>query len=405
MDFAEIATSFTVQYFNSSNILVAEKTLTDNRDINIVVDLTGDNVKCIKIFINSWALPYRRAKLVEFLPGQIFTFDNNNTLKFEYNECIDLFSSSYNSPQFEIEFDNSDKKFDMLNPMGIFAYLYKEMGIGANIGILLDDGSVEYVPMGKFYVYEIPSNQQRETATLVCRPLMALCDNIVYPTDNKELSTISEVVAKIFKTAGNTESYFIYESLADVVCNGYCGEDVKLSDAFAMIATACAGYWQIGRNGEYYLKPIESVIDTSEGITGTLDYDNSLAKPDISVNRITSVKISCSYFKNVSMVQGYSDWTTETFVYTAEVDDGGSVQISCPFIRYQTQAEKVANIALKLYNRYFGFNCKHRGNPAFQAGDIVNLETDYGNLPVVIEDVNITFDNKDFLQSNLKGRG
>lgn len=405
VSFAEIPTAFTVQYLDDLGVVVAEKTLADNREQNLVIDLIGDNVRSIKIIINSWVLPYRRAKLIEMLPGQIFTFDNSNTIQFEYLENVGFFNNSYNSPQFEIEFDNSDKRFDMLNPTGIFAYLYREMGIKASIGTLLADSTIEYVPMGNFYVYEIPANQQRETATLVCRPLIALGDNLTYPTDHKDLSTISEVVARIFEVAGSTENYYIDESLADIVCNGYCGEDVKLVDAFAMIATACAGYWQTGRNGEYYLKPIESILNASEGIAGTLDYDNSLSKPEISANRITSVKISYSYFKTYSSSEGYSGWTTETTVHTAEVDDGGSVQIACPFIRYKEQAENVANVALRFYNHYLNFNSKYRGNPALQAGDIVNLQTDYGSLPAVIEDVKITFDNKEFLQSELKGRG
>ena len=401
--FKDFPTSFTMQYLDNNGNVIAEKTITEQAESHNV-ELTGDNVWAIKFIMNSWILPYRRAKLLEIGAGLLFTFDNSNTISFDYQEAITPFGNAFDSPQFEIEFDNSDRKFDMLNPSGLFSYLYKEMGITAELGVILPNESTEYVPMGKFYIYEIPTNQQRETATLVCRPLISLYDNLMYPTDDKAPSTISAVVAKIFEVAGSTETYTIDSTLADIECNGYCGEDVKLSDAFAMIATACGGYWLVGRDGTYQLKPIQTLIDAVTA-NANVDYDNVTEKPDITANRITSVKISRNYFETYSSSEGYQDWTTVIEVYTTEVDDGGSIQIACPFINTTQQAQVVAELALAYHNKFLEFSSKFRGNPALQVGDVVNLQTDYGNILSVVENLNVTYNNVDFLQSELKGRG
>lgn len=401
----EYPTRLTMQYLNSAGAILAARSFNIN-SVQCKLDLRYLAVRSVKIIFDKWCLPYRRAKMTHLLPGQIFTFDGNNTLSFDFSESITPFSSSFDSPEFEIQLDNSDREFDMLNPVGIFAYLNKKMKISSRLGTLLPDGETEWVGTGDYYLYNIPSDQQTETVKFVCRPMIALCENIKYPTTLKEQTTVENVVRLIFETAGITDGYTVDDTLKNINVNGYCGDDVKIVDAFAMIATAAAGYWKINRDGSYSLLPIKNIIQKliNEDTDVTLFYSNVFQKPAISSTKITSVKVSGNYFKTLTF-DGYSDWTGFDTTLTAAVDDGNSVNISSAFISNPQRAQKVAEIALEFYRYVLNYTSDYRGNPAVEAGDIAMVETDYGYFSSVILENILKYDNKDFLSSQIKGRG
>lgn len=399
----EWPTNLTVEYYDSKgsplNTISIEPT-----EPMVLVDTAQQGVKTIKVLFNEWCLPHRRAKVVEILPGQIFVFDDSNTNSFQLIEPVSFFSNSFDSPEFQIEFVNENGQFDMLNPKGIFAYLSKNMKMTAEIGTELADGSIEWVSVGEFFLYEIPGDQQTDTVKFVCRPAIALYDDLTYPTENKERTTVADVVDTIFQTIGMTDGYSVDSTLQKIEVNGYCGDDVKISDAFAMIATAAAGYWKINRDGTYELLPIPTSFASESA--AALDYDSVLEKPQISSNRTTSVKVTGNFFKTISATEGYTDWTGFDVSVAADVDDGNSVNISSAFIAGRSVAQDVAEKALAFYSHELTFSSDYRGDPALQAGDMAEVETDYGKMAGIVEELTLTFDNRSFLSGEtVKGRG
>lgn len=402
----EYPTRLTLQYLNTNGEILIENTFAVS-DVKCVLDLKHFGVRAVKIIFEAWCLPYHRVKMTEILPGQIFYFNGRNTISFDFSESITPFSSSFDSPEFEIQLDNSDKVFDMLNPTGVFEYLNKKMQISSEIGTLLPDGTTEWVKTGDYYLYNIPADQQTETMSFVCRPMISLCDNIKYPTTVKDQTTVENVVNLIFSTAGITDEYTIDESLKDIVVNGYCGDDVKIADAFAMIATAAAGYWKINRDGSYELLPVQSLIDKLRGneVDAELNYSNLFNKPTISSTKVTSVKVSGNYFKTGSLADGYSDWSGFDITAAAAVDDGNSINIASAFISNAERAQAVGEIALEFYRHALSYSADFRGNPAVEAGDAAEVQTDYGCFMSVVLENTLKYDNKDFLSALIKGRG
>lgn len=401
----EYPTQITIQYLDNTGAVVAARKF-EKEEVFDRLTLRHLSVRAIRIIFDKWCLPYHRAKLVKILPGQIFIFDDDNTISFDFSESITPFSSSFDSPEFEIQFNNSDRAFDMLNPEGVFIYLNKKMKISSKLGTLLQNGRTEWINVGDYYLYNIPSDQQTETVKFVCRPLIALCENIKYPTTLQDQTTVENVVKLIFETAGIADGYTIDDTLKNITVNGYCGDDVKIVDAFAMIATAAAGYWKINRNGSYSLLPIKNITEKLKAVAAdvSLSYDNALQKPAISSTKITSVKVSGNYFKTQTF-DGYQDWTGFDTTLTAAVDDGNSANISSAFISNMQRAQKIAEIALEFYQYALDYSLSYRGNPAIEAGDIAEVETDYGYFVSVILENILKYDNKDFLSSQVKGRG
>jgi hypothetical protein len=395
----EYPTELTINSYGSDGSLLNSLNVANSKTI-LVQDIKQLNVNKLEILFNAWCLPFHRAKMVELLPGEIYTFDNSNIISFSLDESINPFSGTFTAPEFEIKYDNSEREFDVLNPEGVFQFLEQKMEMQTQIGTLLQDGSIEWVPTGSYYLYEIPTDQQQETATFVCRPSISFCENINYPTNETMFTTVQHVVETIFTTGNITEAYTIDESLQDLQVNAYCGEDISLVEAFGLIAVAAGAYWKVNRDGSYSLLPIPSEFINP---TADLDYDTAKTKPTITLNRVTSVKVTGN-------TQTISDNKVEQLngfdvVITAPVDDGNSVTISSAFIGTAERAQGVGQLALAYYNNKLTYQTSYRGNPANEVGDIISLETDYSTLTGIITDSNITYDNQNFLSSDLKGRG
>lgn len=400
----EWAKDITINYYDNNNNVINSASAQPDTP-HTVVHLTQQGVKKVRIIINSWCLPFRFAKIQNVILGEIFVFDGNNIFSFKLSENLNLFANSFDASEFVIEYDNSGREFDLLNPAGIFAYLRQKMKMRAKVGTLLGNGVPEWVDAGAFYLYEIPTNQSADVFQFICRPEISVVDYIKYPTDHKAQTTVADVVATIWQVGNLKPEYEIAEELQNITVNGYCGDDVPLSSAFAQIATAAGGYWKISRDGSLYqLLSIENLINDNTSVVD-IDYDNVFDKPNITFNRVTAVECSGNYFKTLSVFDNiYEDWSVATYTAAAEINDGNTVQISSAFICNIPQAQAVAELALRFYQKAYTYSVNWRGDVANEVGDIANIQTDYGFLNGVLLDLNFTLDGGG-LTASVTGRG
>lgn len=399
--FNQWAEQFSVIYYGVDGFEVASIEVNDNYSPRCLVDLQGADVRSIRLAIRKWCLPLCRARVVEMLPGQIYFFDNTNTNMLSITESISPFSNAFELSELRLTFDNSDRKFDFLNPTGVFAFLKQKMVLDTQIGLLIG-ASYDFTNTGSRYLFDIPSDEQTDTAVMACQPSVAFATGL-YPTDRKALSTVGEVVARIWDLAGIAETYTIDAGLQSIVVNGYCGENVTLRDALAMVATAAGGYWYIDRGGNYFLRPIVAALPEPVAV---ISYDNMLSKPRIMQNpRITSAKVTANYFATETY-DDYLDWTSQTIETVAAVNDGSSVAIDSPFLRYGEQAEIIGQLALEYHAaRQMTFVFEYRGDMALEVGDCISIETDYGFKNIIIMEHTLMLDNSDFLHGTIKGVG
>lgn len=399
----EFATEFDVEFQNAAGVVLGKKTTTNNQESFVVVDLMAENVKKINLTFKKWCLPYRRCRLLEFVAGKVKLFTSKEIISFELNDNVSIFDSAFDCPNFSLTVDNSNGEFDVLNPQGIFAYLTTEMKFSASFGTLTKNG-MEWVTAGDFYLYEIPTSQQRETATFNCKPKIGLCSEIPYVSDNYELTTVQEICNKIFTFAKiDLEKVIIPPEVAAKVVNSFGGDNLALTDAFSQIAIAAGCFWKIHRKGNYELIPISTIF---ENIVNEISYDSAFSKPAITRQDITSASVAANYFKTYSWSGGYENWTSETITESLPNDDGGNVKVSSVFIRFGEDATEIAQLALAYFNQHpLTFQTECRGDPAIESGDVVLVETDYGSFPAIITEQKIEFSDTSFLKSSMAGRG
>ncbi len=212
----EWATNCTVTYYNASGVQLAQQTF-DNDSAIALFDMTQTGVKRIRLTINTWSFPQRMAKAPTMLPGQIF-YLGKYAYSFEHTEAITVFDPSITLPEFVIKFDNSDKKFDIVNPQGLMSFLRQKMQISARFKTLIGDGTYEAVSAGTYYLYAWPENTQEDEASFTCKPSMAFATGY-YTNTARGTQTVAQAAATIF--AGASEPYVIDADLQSITVNQY----------------------------------------------------------------------------------------------------------------------------------------------------------------------------------------
>lgn len=384
----EWATNLTVEYYNSSDNLIASKTVNNSQPI-AQVDFIHVGVKKFIVKINTWNIPIRRAKIAHAFPGQIYLFTPANSYEFELTEEIKPFENSLTLPEYTIKFDNSNSEFNIVNPEGTMSFLRQKMRISAKMGIKVGD-VFEYVNVGKYYIHSWPQNTQEDTASFTCRPSMAF-ENNVYVATGAGTQTVEQAAAIIFSDV--VEKYTIDDELKNIVVNQFIGEDITKLEAMGMLAVAAGSYWKFERDGSYSLKKWKV-----PNVSNNIDYDNMWEKPAIQQG-IAYTSVNVKYYTYNSDNQNLED---NDSIYGTT--DGAQKVITCAFIPNAERAQTIGSLALQYYNYRLSHNVDFRGDPSIEASDNIRIQNDYTNNQVLITKNNVKW-NDNGIEQNIEGIG
>lgn len=385
----EWATSCTLEYYDAGNMLLKAETFANNEAVSLF-DLAQTGVKRFRLKINAWNAPNRMAKVSSMLPGQIL-YLGNYAFSFEHTESIAVFDPSITFPEFVIKFSNADKKFDIVNPTGLVAFLRQKMVINSRLKLLLPDGSYEAVSVGAYYLYSWPESSEDEEESFTCKPSMAFATGY-YINTTRGTQTVAQAAATIF--TGAEEAYMIDADLQSIVVNQYIGDKVPRINAMGQLAVACASYWFIDRDGSYHLRKWAAPT-----MSNSIDYDSAWSRPNISQrSRVTSVNVPYTTYDEIGNIQNTDN------VISLAANDGKMEEIQSAFIPSLERANAVAEAALNYYALRLNFESSYRGDPTIQAGDSVTVENDYGNRGIVVTEHDLTRDENG-LSGTVKGLG
>lgn len=152
------ATDFKVTAYNSSGI-VAQTTVTGNKDITSIIWLDLIDYSRIEIEIIRWSLPHHRARCSYVRLGAERTYTKDDLLGFEHRQSVDLLSAELpiNSVTFSLRNDKNQWNPD--SPTNIEKYLLEEQKVTVRYGMDVG-GKREWIPGGVFWLSEwsTPSN-------------------------------------------------------------------------------------------------------------------------------------------------------------------------------------------------------------------------------------------------------
>ncbi|WNF31632.1 hypothetical protein RI196_09945 [Aeribacillus composti] len=281
---------------------------------------------------------------------------NNNEYDETYISDMSFEDTSNPSGQFEIgAVASAVLNISLIGVNEVFETATIKPFIGLDL-----NGSVEYVPLGVFYVDDV--NRKKDVIQLTCYDGMIKLEK-AYFSDLTYPATISAVMNEICNKTGIQFVGTLPNYQIQTKPEGYTYREVV-----AFIAQMCAGFAKFDRDGKLRIK---SYATTSETITADHYIDFSKKKDDVF--RID--KITCQVGENT--------------ISKGALSAGGSeVQFENPFM---TDA-----ILTDIYNKlkdfqYMPMYLKFNGNPALECGDIVTLVTidnETYKIPIMVNKLN-----------------
>ena len=420
--YGEFADSFLVVAYQGETV-VAEKEVVDNKSVKTMVFADIVNYDRIVVVIKKWCLPHHRARVEEIYVGVDKVYGKSELFDYSHSQSVDL--SSLSLPKSEIKFsiDNVDGEYNPYNRDGLAKYLMERQEVNARYGLKMDDGSIEWIKGGIFYLSEWSAKQNGLTAEFSARDLLEFMSSIYYDTDYSEvtlgtptadgtvvdgngnvvvnadgkilyerslydLAKMVLISAELPLNSDGTTKWVIDESLRNMKTTAPLPEDTR-ANCLQLIANAAMCVLYQDREGKLRITPFEFNVIPNENdvpdyrITPFNSYTKSeitLAKP-IKTIGVKFYTYSLDDDKNVN-------GKYQTFYHVGHLSEGETIVVDNPLVTDATVAQAIEGW---LYNQHLRWRktleSSWRADVRLDALDFVENENEYSTERMLITEV------------------
>lgn len=289
--YGEYAEKFEVTAYNGETI-VAKKRVEHNSSVISVVEFDIENYDRIRIEILKWCLPYHRARIAEIFVGVNKIYSKSDITKYEHEQDVDPIGATTPIVKMGFSLDNNDGKFDPNNITGLSKYLMERQEMRVKYGLKLNDGTIEYIPAGVFYLSEWEAPQNGLEANFIARDLLEFLQKPYikgqYNATGVSLYSLALDVlteANLPLNSDGSVKWVLDDSLKSI----YTTAPLPLASSavcLQYIAQAACCVLFCDRNGKLHIEPI-TASETDYMLTNFILYSRpeiSLQKPLMSVN-------------------------------------------------------------------------------------------------------------------------
>jgi len=386
----EYATDFNLSAYNASGGLIDSVNVTGNTETTRAFLGQFLWYKKIILTITKWSVGNRRARVLELDFGFLITYNDDSLISCNLIEEMDMTSGQLPSPEFRFTVDNSERLFNILNPTGFYKYLQQRQQVIADLGVELENGKIEYVPLGNYLLWEWMSEEGSLTATFTARTNLDLMANFDYEQLTPITRTLYDLAVIVFTRCG-IANYAIDIALKSITTN-CIAKKVDCKTLLQMIAIAGRCNIYVTRENIITIKqlPYSSPVDR-------VDFDNIYNEPKIELERIVK-QVDVTYWTNL-------ETSVVASVSASGVDLGDTLKLEeNTLINTSAVAIAVANwiLAQKQYRAKYSVNW--RGNPAHELSDVIAIENTYGgDMSARITKTELTYQG--YLQARTEAKG
>jgi hypothetical protein len=371
--YSEFADTFLVIAYNGDTI-VAEKEVVGNRSVKslVLTDIVGYNR--IVVIVKKWCLPNHRARVEEIFLGINKIYGKADLFDYSHSQSVDPVSTSLPKVEVKFSIDNVDGEYNPYNPQGLAKYLMERQEIKSRYGLKMDDGSVEWVNGGTFYLSEWYAKQNGLTADFTARDLLEFMSAIATETHDLTSRTLYDLATLVLENADlplnndGSKKWLIDESLQSITTTAPLPEDT-LANCLQLIANAgrCALYQD--REGFLRIEPLKFDVTDYK-----INSFNSYSKSEITLSKpIKQVKVKVYTYAMGD--RGVESTTTEVVKDVGTT--GETITIDNPLVTDSNRAtELVEWLATHLGHR-MTLDSSWRADVRLDALDIVTNENDY----------------------------
>ncbi|WEK53316.1 MAG: hypothetical protein P0Y55_12035 [Candidatus Cohnella colombiensis] len=386
----EYATDFNLSAYNATGGLIDSVDVTGNTET--IRSFLGQflNYKKVVLTINKWCVGNRRARVLEIDFGFLITYNDDSLISCNLIEEMDMTSGQLPSPEFRFTVDNSERLFNILNPTGFYKYLQQRQQVIADLGMVLENGKIEYVPLGNYLLWEWMSEEGSLTATFTARTNLDLMANYTYEQLTESSKTLYDLAVEVFGIC-RISNYSLDLALKSITTNSLAkATDCKTILQMIAIAGRCNIY--VTRDNIITLKQ-----PTFGGAIDDVTFDNIYNEPKIELERITK-QVDVNYWTDL-------ETSVVVSVTAPGVEIGDTLKLEeNTLINTSTVALAVANwiLAQKQYRAKYSVNW--RGNPSHELSDVIAIENTYGgDMDALITKTELTYEG--YLQARTESKG
>jgi hypothetical protein len=318
----------------------------------------------IKVTVTKWSLPGRRVRIIEIIPGIYETWDGSMLAAFDLTQqgkfdCLTLPYGTLN-----LTFNNKSRRFEPRSKNGLFQSLEERQGIEAHIGVKLEDGTVEYKPLGIFYQYgdgwKTGDNSMSMRWALV--DIVGLLANRTFILNGSMPTTLSGWIAALVAQLGTNfaNRYSVDENYANLAVTA-SSENISGKSCGDILRWACmvTGTWPRADSETGYL-----TVEPLWKQGNRLLLRNLVSYPTMKANE----SIAALIFK----LDGNG---TEYIIGGNSTSSEKTVTVQNPFIHTKAQAIETAKTILSCYGGNL-IETEGRGDPAGEIGDVDTVDLD-----------------------------
>lgn len=356
----ECATDFVITVYSGATVIHTEN-VTGNTLAQYVLERQLDNYTRVEVSISKWSVGQRRAKVIEVTFGIVRLYEGDKLIKVNVTEEIDPTSATLPVSEMKFVVDNSNREFNILNPVGSYSYLAERQRVFVEMGVETSPGLIEYVSMGYYYLKQWQSDEGALTTTFTARNLIDFLPSEEIANTTPTASTLYAFAESKLIEAG-VENYEIDPALQSITTQGVY-EGVTYRELLQMIALAGMSVARVDRGGKLIIEqfPAGTSVDV-------LDFENIYKEPRITLEDLVS-RVEVLYFSGTT--------SAGMAVATADVQGGKTLRIENTLISNLSHAQSVANWLLAESLKRAAYDINWRQNPALECGDLVNVENSY----------------------------
>lgn len=385
--YGEFADSFVVTAYNGDTI-VAQKEVIGNRSIKSLILVDIINYDRIVIQIKKWCLPYHRARVEEIFVGMNKVYSKTELFDYSHSQSVDPVSTSLPKTEISFSISNVDGEYNPYNEQGMAKYLMARQEVKSRYGLKMNDGSIEWIKGGTFYLSEWYAKQNGLTAEFTARDLLEFMSDIFNENHNLSSRTLYSLAEKVLIAANlplnddGTVKWVIDESLKSITTTAPLPRDT-LANCLQVIANAGECVLYQDRSGTLHIEPLKFDVTDYK-----IDSFNSYSKSEITVSKLikqVNVKVY-QYTMGDNEVKGEA-----TEVSTIVGTTGETIVIDNPLITDNNRASAVgAWLGTHLGHR-MTLDSSWRADVRLDALDIVTNENSYNINQVRMTDVKFNF--------------
>lgn len=289
----EYAERFTISAY-AGGVLKTTHTVEDNKAVLSVIWMDIEGYDRIDIAIEQWSKPLHYPRAETLLAGITATYGKRDITSYAHEASSSPISAELPKNTITFALDNSAQLYDPNNPTGMSRYLIERQEMEARYGFRMDDGTVEWIPAGVFYLSEWDAPQNGIEASFTGRDITALLQGTyakgLYSASGRTLYALAEEVledAGLPLSADGTPRWELDDALKGITTTAPLPAATR-AECLQLIAQAgCMEMWH-DRTGKLHIGP-GGAQPTDYALNDFVLYrrpEISLLKPlkDISVN-------------------------------------------------------------------------------------------------------------------------